>query len=564
LAESDRPSSVVVLGDNGTGKSSIVDAIELSLRGQTHAARGNAAYAVVQSRANDMPAEAAVELSDGRQLRRTFRMNEETGAWTITSGGPAAGFQRTPLILRRSDILAFWQTPVETRQLVFLRSFRPGQEDVELPRDRLARLTRERSDAKQRRDGALRRLADVTGEDVRSIPSELKAFESWVNWKLHGWDPESQRPTKTLTAQQKLALERAREARNSVRKANSALKEAEEAGAQGSGVKGSLSEILAGSASERLSRRYNAVSPCSPLNNIQLRMGERTAASLEVLAELADGSLVRPDEVLSEANRDLLALLIFVAVVEAAVERGDAPILILDDVFQSVDGPVRLTVMDLLVAELSGWQFFLTTHDRLWREQVNSVLQRRGVPVRNMEITSWSFDGGPALRGGSVDLSAPLAAAMERGEPSSIASHAGLLLEEVADVLSSTFAVRVVRRAGDRYTLNDLWPGVAKKLKATEAATTAETVDRHIHLRNLLGAHPNAWARSASLSEATQFGRAVLELVEQLRCASCGRFVEPTPTVGQYICRCGSRKLGFRGESGTSSVGRDSTSPGHR
>lgn len=174
--------------------------------------------------------------------------------------------------------------------------------------------------------------------------------------------------------------------------------------------------------------------------------------------------------------------------------------LILDDICQSVDGPVRVSTMEYIVQEFPEWQLILTAHDRLWREQLRALL--RGKEISSFEITSWTLEHGPEVRPEKGDLSANLRWALDQAEPVAIAR----LLEQIADVLSWTMAVRVQRRRGDLYTLDNLWNPVRKKLERTTAAEAAASINRFLHLRNVLGAHANAWAESVSLSEAKEFG----------------------------------------------------------
>jgi hypothetical protein len=102
----------------------------------------------------------------------------------------------------------------------------------------------------------------------------------------------------------------------------------------------------------------------------------------------------------------------------------------------------------------------------------------------------------------------------------------------------------VKRRHGDRYTLGDLWPPIRKELRKTAAAAaTAEEIDRYLHLRDLMGAHYNEWAESASAAEIARLAVAVLALLRTTQCQTCKRWVERSPIRGQWVCRCGATVL---------------------
>lgn len=264
---------------------------------------------------------------------------------------------------------------------------------------------------------------------------------------------------------------------------------------------------------------------------------------LAVRATLANGAEADPAGILSEANRDLVAFLIFVAIAKASAARGQAQVMVLDDVFQSVDGPIRVAALDYVVSELKGWQFVLTAHDRLWREQVLTIMRRHGHPTTSLEIAGWDPQYGPDIRATTGDLGGAVRAALDTADPVAIAVHAGRLVELISHHLSWTLPVSVSRRRDDRYTLNDVWPPVYSKLKKLTAVGAADEVERYLHLRNLLGAHINEWADMTSLTETRRFGEAVLELLKGVRCTECSRWVEKSPEAHTYVCRCGATRL---------------------
>ena len=130
--------------------------------------------------------------------------------------------------------------------------------------------------------------------------------------------------------------------------------------------------------------------------------------------------------------------------------------------------------------------------------------------------------------------------ALSNGNAPSICGEAGRLLEQILDVLSWTLPVSVTRRYEDRYTIGDLWPPTLKKLKKTGACEAAEEVNKWFHLRNLIGAHYNSWASSLSISDAENFGRAILSLLQFVYCASCGQWVKANGHATRWDCRCGA------------------------
>lgn len=214
--------------------------------------------------------------------------------------------------------------------------------------------------------------------------------------------------------------------------------------------------------------------------------------------------------------------------------------LILDDVFQSVDATVRTAAVEYLLSEFSDWQLIFTVHDRLWFEQLRNSLRRHNHPFVEHELRRWTFEGGPVIAVPG-QLTSSLRRELEHGDPAAICAAAGRLLEQASDHLSWRMGSSVIRRREDKYTLGDLWPGVRKALRRTSVERVCDRIDRLYGLRNLAGAHYNSWATSLSTHEAIEFGDAVLELASATWCPDCHDWVERSgPTIR---CRAGHQVL---------------------
>jgi hypothetical protein len=197
---------------------------------------------------------------------------------------------------------------------------------------------------------------------------------------------------------------------------------------------------------------------------------ETTDVSLSVKLRLSNSVVCDPRQVLSEANLDLLAFLLYLAAMKESCRRGQARLLVLDDVFQSVDSTIRLSVIDHVLKDMKDWQVVVTAHDRMWKEQVKELFRRHGHPFVEQDIVRWDFDAGPVLRDGGQDMEKLLLESLERKDPVAICSYAGWVLEAICNRLSWTIPVSVPRRRDDKYTLGDLWPPLLKVLKKTNRA----------------------------------------------------------------------------------------------
>jgi hypothetical protein len=119
-AESGEPISLLLYGDNGSGKSSLVDAVEFALRGRL--SRRNPEGKKIKREVKNLAVSGApgvvVRLDDSRSIRRggglaNSEVPEEKTVY------PIAGFQYSPIIIRRQDIDSFWRIPDAERQAFF-------------------------------------------------------------------------------------------------------------------------------------------------------------------------------------------------------------------------------------------------------------------------------------------------------------------------------------------------------------------------------------------------------------------------------------------------------------
>jgi hypothetical protein len=302
-----------------------------------------------------------------------------------------------------------------------------------------------------------------------------------------------------------------------------------------------LVEILT-SATAELWTAFNEISDASFIDAVELTAGEQGEISLKVRVHTSNGRVVAPEDVLSEANLDLLALLVFTSIAKAAAEQGQQRVLVLDDVVQSVDATIRTRLLEYLAAQFADWQLVITTHDRMWRELAFDTLERHGTAVIGLDITGWSYLTGPGVRGylgGKVErLRRRIAAGDDAAD---ICSDAGHALEEVCQHLSWRLPVKVVRDKRDRYTLGALWPPVAARVAELGGGDLVAAVDRSRKLRNLVGAHYVEWAQSLSDREARDFGNAVVGFVDAVICQSCGGWIK-SKGAGS-ACGCGRTRL---------------------
>jgi hypothetical protein len=83
----------------------------------------------------------------------------------------------------------------------------------------------------------------------------------------------------------------------------------------------------------------------------------------------------------------------------------------------------------------------------------------------------------------------------------------------ICQELSWRLEASLQRRQGDRYSLGDLWPGVAKLVRPLGLGDTVDAINQRLEIRNLLGGHFNEFADSIAWSDVELLAEDVLALI---------------------------------------------------
>ncbi len=550
------PVSMILFGDNGTGKSSVTDAIEFALQARIRGSKVLSQFAksAISFVGEDLPS-VRISLSDGTTVERSivYKKEDEKNGLTWSDTKPHPKYSAVPFVLRRADILRFIEAPDNQRQLIFFDYFRTSDVGnwIETPSEIKTKLTLERTEKKQKRAELLSQFAEMFGV-VEPIKPDISTFESLVREHVYDGLTKKEKNREFFKGNKPKINYKAKKLSKTIRelfaeigRLNKQLSEINKSSGESPRdiFRKDLQEVFI-RAGENLTKSFKEVSTNRFVEKIELIQGNINEAKMSLLVHLKNGKTCSPKEVFSEANLDLLALLIFLSIAQESAKRGQEKLLILDDVFQSVDSTIRFSVVDYILREFKDWQLILTVHDRLWQTQLRDLCRRYSHPFIEKEIVRWNFDTGPIILSARRDIDEPLLDGLNRGDISIICSQSGLLLEEICSKLSWILPITVTRRKEDKYTLGDLWPGVYKTLSKTNIKDNAIEVEKWIHLRNLVGAHYNEWSRSLSNHEATSFGEAVELLLWQVKCAKCFRWIESASSQNDsWSCRCGQIKI---------------------
>jgi hypothetical protein len=94
------------------------------------------------------------------------------------------------------------------------------------------------------------------------------------------------------------------------------------------------------------------------------------------------------------------------------------------------------------------------------------------------EILRWDPFQGPIILNRNLEIDSSLQKALENGTIQDICSTASILLEKICNSLSHRLPISVTRRADDKYTIGDLWPGIYKVMKKTSVSKIAEELNK--------------------------------------------------------------------------------------
>lgn len=259
----------------------------------------------------------------------------------------------------------------------------------------------------------------------------------------------------------------------------------------------------------------------------------------------------------SEGHQDGMGVCLYLALMKRLF--GDQfTFALLDDVVMSVDTGHRYQFCKLLKTYFPDTQFIITTHDRLWAEQMKSA----GLVTAKTSIAfhSWTVESGPLVES-NQEIWEEIQAALGRGKVEVAAAALRHHLEYVSRHLADQLGATPQFRADGNYELGELLPSVLKRMKelygkAADAAQSWAKDDEKKavgDLKTVLSTSNAAisveqWAvnKAVHYNEWANFGKkdfepvvtAFKELLECFRCKTCESWVYVTPRANPEALRC--------------------------
>ncbi len=524
--------SALIFGDNGSGKSSIVDAVEFVTQGSIQGSQaGNAKGWIYNSVSLENKGTACIllRLNNEEEYKATFSRNEEEQKIDANKK-VIAEFRYAPFIMRRMDILNFWSERSQNKLMLFFKYVKTDTKEMVVSQNETATIIeQERLQKKTERRDLIEEICKYYKLNASELENKNKEdFFGFIKLFNRG------KGLKQLDKRhpQYDNLSRLSRVYDEISELNKQYKLVSKIGKSidnedaGSRHRAKLQTIMM-EISPDVTTAFKKISRTDGfVKEIEIHIADQSDVSLDFSVILENGEIISPVILFSEANRDLLALLIYFEYIHYSQNFGQAKLLVLDDVFQSVDSTIRFRVMQYLVDRFFDWQLIITTHDRLWKEQIIQLFRNHNKPLLQYEIMNWSFKDGPRIVGSINNFDEKLMNSIDTGSTADICASAGYLLEYMCEKLSCILSTSIKRKYGDKYTIGDLWPSIYKELKKSPGKETFSELNDLLYLRNMVGSHYNEWSLSLSRAEANDFAKAVLNAYYLVCCKQCGRWIK--------------------------------------
>ena len=279
--------------------------------------------------------------------------------------------------------------------------------------------------------------------------------------------------------------------------------------------------------------------------------------SLSLDVNFYDRGLFPPAAYHSEGHQDGMGVCLYLALMKRLF--GDQfTFALLDDVVMSVDSGHRYQFCKLLKTHFPNTQFMITTHDRLWAEQMKSAGLVTGKTC--LCFHSWTIDTGPLVES-NQEIWQEITAALGKGKVEAAAHALRHHLEYVSRHLADQLGAAPRFRADGNYDLGELFPNVLKRMKelygkaADAAQSWGDTATKETAMKRKTAlANSNAakdaeqWAvnKAVHYNEWANFGRkdfepvvtAFEDLLTCFSCEKCESWLHATPRTNPECLRC--------------------------
>jgi len=269
----------------------------------------------------------------------------------------------------------------------------------------------------------------------------------------------------------------------------------------------------------------------------------------------------------SEGHQDGMGVCLYLALMKRLFGE-QFTLALLDDVVMSVDADHRRQFCKLLITHFPNTQFIITTHDRVWAEQMKNAKLVSGKTL--LAFHGWTIDAGP-LVASNEDVWQDIEASLNAGKVEKAAAALRNHLEYISRYLADVLVASVPYRSANNYEFGDLLPSVVSRLKELcgKAIDAAQSwgFDAPKQLALQIRAELSAaltetgmeqWAvnKAVHYNEWANFGKndfapvvsAFKRLLATFRCTKCSDWLHLSPRQmpESLRCTCGTINLSLK------------------
>jgi DNA repair exonuclease SbcCD ATPase subunit len=232
----------------------------------------------------------------------------------------------------------------------------------------------------------------------------------------------------------------------------------------------------------------------------------------------------------SEGHLDTLGLCIFLAFIKVFHE--NCSLIVLDDIVSTVDIPHREKIARLLFENFKDKQFIITTHDKLWYNQIKRMetIYNLHNNFENCEIINWDLETGPELSNYKPSLE-KMKEHLQTNDLNCAANEGRRFLEHY--LKKSCKANNVKVKMVDKYTVGDMKDPLFKKIRdeveGTNLSKNYEDIFKKLNMNVPMGnllSHDNLGSENCSKEEVKNFCDAVIELHKNITCKKCESYLK--------------------------------------
>jgi len=277
---------------------------------------------------------------------------------------------------------------------------------------------------------------------------------------------------------------------------------------------------------------------------------EPTKSGLNFRVDFHNRGLYPPCALHSEGHQDSMGLCLYFALSEY-LTAGVLDLIILDDVVMSIDADHRRKLCDLMQEEFSGKQFIITTHDRIWKQQ---LLNTRVVNSENIwEFYNWKIEIG-ATANKVKDMWEKIDESLESNNVSLAAYYLRRGGEEFLGRVCNELAPSVVYRSDAKWNFGELLDSAIREFKClisdaipvadkdtcVELQKRKEIIDDAVRVAKIdqwainRNIHWNEMWADFSVNDFKPVVEAFKRLFNSFTCEKCGEILQ--------ICKVGSKK----------------------